>query len=178
MDKTFDGRPTMNGQPEEPEQCVYWPFSDNSETDDIAAMAAAAVMSDYRDNILDLPPAEAVAAIRRFDLTNFDWCPKGEEEFRSFLGRYVPMSVLQSIVQFEPAEHASFMRAWEPGSDWCPIFMRMVALARHGAFRAYQAILAEEAGEVGKEEHTGSKTNCVEVPAEDAPRHKGVKTIQ
>lgn len=170
------GRLVAKREGEGPEELKHFLF-DDLDIDLIAVMAAEVVMSDERDGVLELSPAEAMAAIRRFDLTSFDWAPKDRQEFRYFLGRYVPLSVLQSLLNSTDASFDSFMGAWRPDSPWCPIFMRMVGLARHGAVRAYAALLAEEAG-LPLEDWCAGSPPSEQARASSAPRHKGIKTVQ
>ena len=128
--------------------------------------------SEHRADDYLFEPAEALDAIRRFDLSRFDWCPTNEDQFRDFLARYVPPSVMQSVMQFTQPGFDEFLGAWKPDSPWCPTFMSLVAHARFGAVRAYEFLIKEEARAAKRKERLNGSPEAL------ICRHKGNGTIQ
>ena len=84
-------------------------------------VSAVAVTKDYHAGNPDLQPSGAIAAIRKFDLSAFAWCPTDGKGYRIFLTRYVPPSVLTSIMKLDDADFEGVMGAWKPDSKrgWC-----------------------------------------------------------
>ena len=172
-------------------------FIDERKFELIPALTLKIIVAEYRADDYSLEPAAALDAIRRFDLSGFDWAPTNEDQFRDFLARYVPPSVTQEILQFTQPLFDEFLDAWKPDSPWCPTFMLMVAHARFGAVRAYEFLTKEEARAAkkkqleGKERASGDQSvkasrkarARTEVNGDDAPEtlasmHKGNGNIQ
>lgn len=156
----------------------------------IPDMVTEAILFDhshYGDSGTDLSPAEALEAIRRDDLSSFDWVPRDDEEMRDFFSRYMPFSALQSLMRLDEPDFRDSMGAWKPGSPWTSFFETLISNARVGAVKAYEAILSGRSGPPrGRQPAKPKRKRRTPAAAgraakgfgSAASRHKGVKTIQ